>query len=136
MKRIGIFLGAVVVAFALMVSNADNTIFAGGSCCGVKESDKECSKKDAEECAKNASHGEKTGDECAVCGKVGNKDNQVNVEHAGKTEHLCCQGCANAYNEDPGKYSKAEVEPVPPRRTIPAKKEMPKRRKQPGGGYH
>ena len=54
---------------------------------------------------------------------------QVDVKHAGETIHLCCEGCADAYNENPDKYSKVERH----RETHQA--EHPKR-KQRGEGYY
>ncbi|MHC4269323.1 MAG: hypothetical protein ACYSWS_10415 [Planctomycetota bacterium] len=127
MKRVGFIIGAFVIAFALATSN--NTIFAN-SCCGVEKDAKECSKEDAKECAKAVSTDQKSDNACAVCGKaVDCKNSQVDVEHGGKTTQLCCEGCANAYKENPGKYSKVEK----PSESYRA--EPPKRRKQPGQEY-
>ncbi len=128
MKRMGFLIGAFVIAFALSTSN--NTIFAN-SCCGVKKDSKECSKEDAKKCAKAASADQQSGNACAVCGKaVDCNDQQVDVEHGGKTAHLCCDGCASAFKEDPDKYSKVDK----PRESHRA--EPPVKRKQPGQGYH
>ncbi len=128
MKRVGFIIGAFVIAFALATSN--NTIFAN-SCCGVEKDAKECSKEDEKECAKATSTDQKSDNACAVCGKaVDCKNSQVDVEHGGKTTQLCCEGCANAYNENPDKYSKVEK----PSESYRA--ESPKRKKQPGQGYY
>jgi YHS domain-containing protein len=128
MKRMGFLIGAFVIAFALATSN--NTIFAN-SCCGVEKDAKECSKEDAAKCAKAASSDQKIDNPCAVCGKaVDCQNKQVDVEHGGKTAHLCCEGCASEYKENPDKYSKAE-KPAESHRAAP-----PIRRKQPGQGYH
>ncbi len=128
MKRMGFLIGAFVFAFALATSN--NTIFAN-SCCGVQKDSKECSKEEAKECAKAASSDQKSDNACAVCGKaVDCKDKQVDVVHDGKTAHLCCEGCASAYNENPDKYSKVE-KPIESHRAEP-----PKKQKQPGQGYY
>jgi len=128
MKRMGYLIGTFVIAFALATSN--NTIFAN-SCCGVEKSSKECSKVDAKECAKTASADQKSDNPCAVCGKAADcKDSQVDVKHGGETYHLCCEGCASAYNENPDKYSKKE-KPIESHRAAP-----PKNRKQRGEGYY
>ena len=110
MKRMGIFMGAVVIAFLLVAFNSGNPVFAN-SCCGVKkkEDKKECNIEDAKGCAKGVSTGESSGDKCPVCGKASDSEGkQVDVEHGGKTAHLCCEGCAKAYNANPDKYSKSE----------------------------
>ncbi|MFQ5688258.1 MAG: hypothetical protein ACE5GV_16535 [Candidatus Scalindua sp.] len=120
MKRMGFFVGAVVIAFVLMTVN--NTIFAN-SCCGVKE--------DAKECIKKVSAGEGSGNQCPVCGKAADsKGQEVDVKHDGKTAHLCCEGCANAYNANPDKYSKSEG----PSQSHRA--EHPKKKKERGAGYY
>jgi YHS domain-containing protein len=113
MKRMGIFMGAVVIAFLLVAFNSGNSAFAN-SCCGVKEKvkekedKKECNIEDAKECIKGVSTDESSGDVCPVCGKASDSEGQqVDVEHGGKTAHLCCEGCANAYNANPDKYSKS-----------------------------
>ena len=127
MSRIGFFIGAVVLAFVLATANT--TTFAN-SCCGVKKDAKECNKEDARDCAKTVSASESSGDQCLVCGQAADsKGKQVDVKHAGETVHLCCEGCANAYNESPDKYSKVEK----PRQGHRA--ELPKR-KQRGEGYY
>jgi YHS domain-containing protein len=109
MKRMGIFMGAVAFAFILATFHADNPVFAS-SCCGVKEKEdkKECNIEDAKECIKGVSADESSGDVCPVCGKASDSEGQqVDVEHEGKAAHLCCEGCANAYNANPDKYSKS-----------------------------
>ncbi len=109
MKRIGFFIGAVAFAFILTTFHADNTVFAN-SCCGIKEDEnkKECNIEDAKGCVKGVSTGESSGNDCPVCGQAADsKGQQKDVEHDGKTAHLCCEGCANAYNENPDKYSKS-----------------------------
>ncbi len=127
MTRIGFFIGAVVLAFALATANT--TTFAN-SCCGANKDAKECNKENAKDCAKNVSAGESPENACAVCGQAADsKGKQVDTKHAGETVHLCCEGCANAYNENPDKYSKAE-KPSQSHRAAPPK------RKQPGQGYH
>ncbi len=128
MKRIGFIIGAFAITFALAASN--NTVFAN-SCCGVEKNSKECSKEDSKKCAKEASGDQKSDNACAVCGKAADcNDKQIDVEHDGKTAHLCCEGCASAYNENPDKYSKVE-KPMESYRAEP-----PKKRKQPGQGYY
>lgn len=125
MKHMGLFAGAVIVAFVLTVSYTDNSVFAN-SCCGIEQGD-----KDGEEgCVMEVASGEKTGNNCPVCGAdSGSKGSQVDAEHDGETVHLCCEGCATAYNENPDKYSEEEKKPVQRKRaTIPT-------RKQPGQGY-
>ncbi len=131
MKRIGFFIGAVFFAFVLATANT--TTFAN-SCCGVKEKEnkKECNIEDAKGCVKGVSAGESSGDVCPVCGKASDSEGQqVDVEHGGKTAHLCCEGCANAYNANPDKYSKSEE----PREEHP-KSEHPKKKKERGAGYY
>jgi len=114
MTRIGFFIGAVVLAFVMATANT--TTFAN-SCCGVKKDAKECNKEDARDCAKNVSASEGSGDKCQVCGQAADcKGKQVDVKHAGETVHLCCEGCADAYNKNPDKYSKAEKRKVPIKR--------------------
>ena len=131
MTRIGFFIGAVVFTFVLATAN--NTIFAN-SCCGVKQDGKESNKAVADcarSCAKKVSTGESSDNKCPVCGQAADsKGQQVDVKHAGETVHLCCEGCANAYNENPDKYSKAEKH----RQSHQA--EPPKKRKQRGEGYY
>ena len=126
MTRMGFFLGAVVLAFVMATANA--TTFAN-SCCGAKKDAKECNKEIAADCAKNVSAGESS-DNCPVCGQAADsKGQQTDVAHAGETVHLCCEGCANAYNENPDKYTKAE-KPKETHRAAPPKK------KQRGEGYY
>ena len=110
MKRMGIFMSAAIIAFLLVAFNSGNPVFAN-SCCGVKEKEdkKECSIEDAKGCAKGVSAGESSGDDCPVCGQAADSKGQhVDAEHDGKTAHLCCEGCANAYKANPDKYSKLE----------------------------
>ncbi|NOR65004.1 MAG: hypothetical protein GQ468_03200 [Candidatus Scalindua sp.] len=126
MTRIGFFIGAVVLAFVMATANT--TTFAN-SCCGVKKDAKECNKEDARDRAKSVSASESS-DNCPVCGQAADsKDQQTDVAHAGETVHLCCEGCANAYNENPDKYTKAE-KPKETHRAAPPKK------KQRGEGYY
>ncbi len=132
MKRMGIFMGAVVIAFLLVASNSGNPVFAN-SCCGVKEKEnkKECNIEDAKGCVKGVSTGESSGDVCPVCGQAADsKGQQKDVEHGGKTAHLCCEGCANAYNANPDKYSKSVAKEEHP------KSEHPKKKKERGSGYY
>lgn len=127
MTRISFFIGAVVLAFVLATANT--TAFAN-SCCGVKKDSKECNMEDARDCAKNVSTSGNSGDKCQVCGKAADcNGQQTDIKHAGETVHLCCEGCADAYNKNPDKYSKAEA-PKQSHRAAPPK------RKQPGQGYH
>jgi YHS domain-containing protein len=126
MTRMGFFLGAVVLAFVMATANT--TTFAN-SCCGAKKDAKECNKEIAADCAKNVSASESS-DNCPVCGQAADsKDQQTDVAHAGETVHLCCEGCANAYNENPDKYTKVEK----PRETHKA---APPKKKQRGEGYY
>jgi YHS domain-containing protein len=127
MTRMGFFLGAVVLAFVMATANT--TTFAN-SCCGAKKDAKECNKEIAADCAKNVSASESS-DNCPVCGQAADsKDQQTDVAHAGETVHLCCEGCANAYNENPDKYTKVE-KPKQSHRAAP-----PKKKKQRGEGYY
>lgn len=133
MKRMGFLMVAVVIVFLSAAFNSGNAIFAN-SCCGVKEKEnkKECNIEDAKGCAKGVSAGEGSGDKCPVCGKAADSEGkQVDVEHDGKTAHLCCEGCANAYNANPDKYSKSE-----PEKPSQSHREQPKERKQRGEGYY
>ncbi|MGR3293029.1 MAG: hypothetical protein ACUZ9M_03310 [Candidatus Scalindua sp.] len=126
MTRISFFIGAVVLAFVLATAN---TTAIANSCCGVKKDSKECNTEDARDCAMKVS-ASGSSDNCLVCGQAADsKDQQVDVTHAGETVHLCCEGCAAAYNENPDKYTKAE-KPKQSHRAAPPK------RKQPGQGYH
>jgi YHS domain-containing protein len=111
MTRIGFFMGAVILAFVLATANT--TTFAN-SCCGAKKDDKESNMKDAKDCAKKVSAGESSGDKCLVCGQAADsKGKQVDTKHAGETVHLCCEGCLNAYNQNPDKYSETKKRRVP-----------------------
>lgn len=133
MKRMGFLMVAVVIVFLLAAFNSGNAIFAN-SCCGVKEKEnkKECNIEDAKGCAKGVSAGDGSGDKCPVCGKAADSEGkQVDVEHDGKTAHLCCEGCANAYNANPDKYSKSE-----PEKPSQSHREQPKEKKQRGEGYY
>ena len=124
---------AVVIAFLLVAFNSGNPIFAN-SCCGVKEDEnkKECNIEDAKGCVKGVSTGESSGDTCPVCGKASDsKGQQEDVEHGGKTAHLCCEGCANAYNANPDKYSESEKH-----KEEHPKSEHPKKKKERGAGYY
>ncbi|MBT3877618.1 MAG: hypothetical protein HON76_13265 [Candidatus Scalindua sp.] len=137
MTRIGIFIGAVVLAFALATANT--TTFAN-SCCGVKKDAKECKKEEScsmkdhkdcgSDCAMKTSAGEGSDNACPVCGQAADsKGKQVDTKHAGETVHLCCEGCLNAYNQNPDKYTEAE-KPKETHRAAPPKK------KQRGEGYY
>ncbi len=104
MTRIGFFMGAVVLAFVLATANT--TAFAN-SCCGAKKDGKECNMENAKDCAMNVNASESSDEKCAVCGQAADsKGQQVDTKHAGETVHLCCEGCADAYNKNPDKYSK------------------------------
>ncbi len=108
MKRMGILMGAVVIAFLLVAFNSDNPVFAN-SCCSVKKDAHECDKECESGCIKKTSASEGSDNTCLVCGEaLDSEGQQVDVEHDGKTVHLCCEGCANAYNENPDKYSESE----------------------------
>ena len=114
MTRMGFFIGAVVLAFVLATANT--TTFAN-SCCGAKKDGKECNMEDAKACAKKVAASASSGDKCQVCGKAADsKGQEVDTKHAGETVHLCCEGCLNAYNENPDKYTKAEKRKVPIKR--------------------
>lgn len=90
MKSIGFFIGAVVIAFLLATLNVNSMTFAD----------------------------EKVENPCPVCGKAADsKGQQIDTKHEGETVHLCCEGCLNAYNQNPDKYSKKEK-----RREVPIKK--------------
>ena len=133
MKRMGIFMGAVVIAFLLVAFNSGNPVFAN-SCCGVKEKEdkKECNIEDAKGCIKGVSTGESSGDVCPVCGQAADsKGQQEDVDHGGKTAHLCCEGCANEYKANPDRYSKSEVS-----KEEHPKPEHPKKKKERGAGYY
>jgi len=115
MNRIGFFTGAVVLAFVLAIAN---TATFANSCCSVKKDAHECNQDCTEGCVKRVSGSEVSDSTCPVCGQaVDSKGKQIDVQHAGETVHLCCEGCANAYNENPDKYSKVEK-----RREVPIKK--------------
>lgn len=108
MKRMGIFIGVVAFAFILTTFHADNPVFAN-SCCSVKKDAHECDKECESGCIKKTSASEGSDNTCLVCGEaLDSEGQQVDVEHGGETVYLCCEGCANAYNENPDKYSKSE----------------------------
>ncbi len=108
MKRMGFFMGAVVIAFLLVAFNSGNTVFAG-SCCGIETGENDGSKDGAKDGIMEVAAGESSGDVCPVCGQAADsKGQQVDAEHSGKTAHLCCEGCATEYNANPDKYSKSE----------------------------
>ncbi len=108
MKRMGIFMGAVVIAFLLVAFNSDNPVFAN-SCCSIEKVENDGSKDGAEGGIMEVAVGESAVNDCPVCGQAADSNGQQkDVEHDGKTVHLCCEGCANAYNENPDKYSKSE----------------------------
>jgi hypothetical protein len=127
MTRIGFLMGAVVLAFVLATANT--TAFAN-SCCGVKKDATECNEENVKDCAKKTSASESS-DNCPVCGQAaGSKGKQTDVKHAGETVHLCCEGCATAYNENPDKYSKVGK----PKQSHRA--EPPTKKKQRGESYY
>ncbi|GJQ57841.1 MAG: hypothetical protein D8M57_03720 [Candidatus Scalindua sp. AMX11] len=115
MVRIGSFVITIVVTLVLMNFCAGTTSYAGG-CCDIQQvSDT------AEE-------------SCKVCGKaVNSKGGRVEVEDDGKNVSLCCEGCANAYREDPGKYSHHEKKRESYREKYQRKE--PKKRQR-GEGYY
>lgn len=107
MRRMGIFMGVVAFVFILTIFHADNMVFAN-SCCGIETGKKDSSNDGAKDCIMEVAAGESSGNDCPVCGQaVDGKGQQKDVEHDGKTVHLCCEGCANAYSENPDKYSKS-----------------------------
>ena len=111
MKNFGFFIGAVVFSFVLATANT--TTFAD-SCCSVKKNAHECNEECADGCVKKTSASESSENTCPVCGQAADsKGKQVDTKHAGETVHLCCEGCADAYNKNPDKYSKAEKRIVP-----------------------
>jgi YHS domain-containing protein len=111
MKRMGIFIGVVAFAFILTTFHVDNPVFAN-SCCGIEKVEKvenDGSKDGVKGGIMEVAAGENSGDNCPVCGQAADsKGQQKDVEHDGKTAHLCCEGCANEYNANPDKYSKSE----------------------------
>lgn len=107
MKRMGILMGAVVIAFLLVAFNSGNPVFAN-SCCGIEKVENDGS-NDGTKGVTEVAAAESSGNDCPVCGQAADsKGQQKDVEHDGKTVHLCCEGCANAYNENPDKYSESE----------------------------
>lgn len=135
MKNIGFFIGAFVLAFVFAASHADNMVFAN-SCCGVQEGDKECNKEGAGESVKKVSTDEKVDNNCPVCGvDADSKGKRVDVEHGGKTVHLCCQGCANAYNENPDKYTE-DTKPGQSYKEKSLNEDKGGKKKQRGEGYY
>ncbi len=90
MTRIGSLIIAIAITFVVM--NFDTgTITYADSCCDMKQVS------------------DTSGENCKVCGKaVDSKGGSVEVEEDGKQISLCCEGCANAYKENPGKYSHHE----------------------------
>ncbi len=116
MKRIGFFIGAVVFMFVLATANT--AIFAD-SCCNAKKDTHECKKECADGCVKKVSSDESSDKTCPVCGEAADsKGQEVDTKHAGETIHLCCEGCLNAYNKNPDKYSKKKK-----RREVPVRKQ-------------
>ena len=108
MKRMGILMGAVVIAFLLVAFNSGNPVFAN-SCCGIEKVENDGSNDGTKGGLTEVAAAESSGNDCPVCGQAADsKGQQVDVEHGGKTAHLCCEGCANAYNENPDKYSESE----------------------------
>jgi YHS domain-containing protein len=108
MKRMGILMGAVVIAFLLVAFNSGNPVFAN-SCCGIEKVENDGSNDGTKGGIMEVAAAESSGNDCPVCGQAADsKGQQKDVEHDGKTAHLCCEGCANAYNENPDKYSESE----------------------------
>ena len=108
MKRMGILMGAVVIAFLLVAFNSGNPVFAN-SCCGIEKVENDGSNDGTKGGLTEVAAAESSGNDCPVCGQAADsKGQQKDVEHDGKTAHLCCEGCANAYNENPDKYSESE----------------------------
>ncbi len=108
MKRMGILMGAVVIAFLLVAFNSGNPVFAD-SCCGIEKVENDGSNDGTKGGLTEVAAAESSGNDCPVCGQAADsKGQQKDVEHDGKTVHLCCEGCANAYNENPDKYSESE----------------------------
>ena len=108
MKRMGILMGAVVIAFLLVAFNSGNPVFAN-SCCGIEKVENDGSNDGTKGGLTEVAAAESSGNDCPVCGQAADsKGQQVDVEHGGETAHLCCEGCANAYNENPDKYSESE----------------------------
>jgi len=108
MKRMGILMGAVVIAFLLVAFNSGNPVFAN-SCCGIEKVENDGSNDGTKGGITEVAAAESSGNDCPVCGQAtDSKGQQKDVEHDGKTAHLCCEGCANAYNENPDKYSESE----------------------------
>lgn len=128
MKRMRFLTGLFVIAFAFAI--ASNTTYAN-SCCGVKKDAHECNKECASGCVNKISASEGSENTCPVCGQAADsKGKQIDTKHAGETVHLCCEGCLNAYNQNPDKYSKVEK----PKESYRA--EPPKPKKQRGEGYY
>jgi YHS domain-containing protein len=131
MKRMGFLMVAAVIAFLLVAFNSGNPVFAN-SCCGIETGENDCSKDGAKGCIMEVAAGESSGDVCPVCGKASDsKGQQEDVEHGGKTVHLCCEDCANAYNANPDKYSKSQGS-----KEEHPKSEQPKKKKERGTGYY
>ena len=108
MRRMGILMGAVVIAFLLVAFNSGNPVFAN-SCCGIEKVENDGSNDGTKGGLTEVAAAESSGNDCPVCGQAADsKGQQKDVEHDGKTVHLCCEGCANAYNENPDKYSGSE----------------------------
>jgi len=108
MKRMGILMGAVVIAFLLVAFNSGNPVFAN-SCCGIEKVENDGSNDGTKGGLTEVAAAESSGNDCPVCGQAADsKGQQKDVEHDGKTVHLCCEGCASAYNENPDKYSESE----------------------------
>jgi len=127
----GFLMVAVVIASLLVAFNSGNLVFAN-SCCGIETGKKDSSNDGAKGCIMEVAADESSGDICPVCGKASDSEGQqVDVEHGGKTAHLCCEGCANAYNANPDKYSKSEE----PKAEHP-KAEHPVKKKERGAGYY
>jgi YHS domain-containing protein len=135
MKRMGIFIGAVAFVFILATFHADNPVFAD-SCCSVKKDAHECNKECESGCIKKTSASEGSDNTCPVCGKASDSEGQqVDVEHGGETVHLCCEGCADAYEANPDKYSKVESKEEHPKPEHP-RSEHPKKKKERGSSYY
>lgn len=115
MIKIGYFIISIAIAFVLVNFNTDSASFADG-CCDVKQAS------------------DTSAESCKVCGKaVDSKGGRVEVEVEGKNVPLCCKGCANAYKENPDKYSQHEKKQESYRDKY--QKQEPQRRQR-GEGYY
>ena len=115
MTRIGSFVISIAVVFVLINSYVDTSSYAD-SCCDTRQAS------------------DTSSESCMVCGKaVDSKGGRVEVEVDGKNVPLCCKGCANAYKENPDKYSQHEKKQESYRDKY--QKEVPQKRQR-GEGYY